>query len=48
MGSGCERMENSRCSCLELNDGSVPVLQNTKLYLNLEKISMIFSSISFT
>jgi len=48
MGSGCESKEKSRCSCLELNDGSVPVLQNTKLCLNLEKTSMSFSSISFT
>jgi len=47
MGSGCEPMK-SHCSCLELNDVSLPTLQNTKLYLRLEKISISFSSIIFT
>lgn len=37
MGSGCERMENSHCCCLELNDGSLPTHQYTNLYLRLEK-----------
>jgi hypothetical protein len=46
MGYECERVENSHCSCLELNDGSLPTHQYTKLYPRLEKkISRVFPAL---